>query len=152
MMQSLAYHVSVLRKDFSNYCGEKLEEMGLTPGLLYFVTYVARHPGCSPKELAQALKMDNGHTARSITKLAEGGFLVQEPNPRDKRAHVLRLTPKGETAAREGRELFYRWDQEVTAVLTPEQREQLMSLMAALSASRGGGGLTIPGEGKESQA
>ena len=67
------------------YCGEKLEEMGLTPGLLYFVTYVARHPGCSPKELAQALKMDNGHTARSITKLAEGGFLVQEPNPRDKR-------------------------------------------------------------------
>jgi len=152
MMQSLAYHVSVLRKDFSNYCGEKLEEMGLTPGLLYFVTYVARHPGCSSKELAQALKMDNGHTARSITKLAEGGFLVQKPNPKDKRAHVLRLTPKGETAARESRELFYRWDQEVTAVLTPEQREQLMSLMAALSASRGGGGLTIPGEGKESQA
>ena len=65
---------------------------------------------------------------------------------------MLRLTPKGETAARESRELFYRWDQEVTAVLTPEQREQLMSLMAALSASRGGGGLTIPGEGKESQA
>ena len=55
MMQSLAFHVSVLRKDFSNYCGEKLGEMGLTPGLLYFVTYVARHPGCSPKELAREL-------------------------------------------------------------------------------------------------
>lgn len=54
MMQSLAYHVSVLRKDFFNYCGEKLEEMELTPGRLYFLTYVARHPGCSPKELAQA--------------------------------------------------------------------------------------------------
>ena len=151
MMQSLAFHVSVLRKDFSNYCGEKLGEMGLTPGLLYFVTYVARHPGCSPKELARALKMDNGHTARSITKLAEGGFLVQEPNPKDRRAHVLKLTPKGEEAARKSRELFYRWDEEVTAVLTPEQREQLMALMAALSASRGGNALPIPGEGKDSQ-
>lgn len=148
MMQSLAYYVSVLRKDFSNYCSEKLGEMGLTPGLLYFVTYAARHPGCSPKELAQALKMDNGHTARSIAKLAEGGFLVQEPNPKDKRAHVLKLTPKGEAAARDSRALFYRWDQEVTAVLTPEQREQLMALMAALSAGRGGGALTIPGEDK----
>lgn len=151
MMQSLAFHVSVLRKDFSNYCGEKLGEMGLTPGLLYFVTYVARHPGCSPKELARALKMDNGHTARSITKLAEGGFLVQEPNPKDRRAHVLKLTPKGETAARESRELFYRWDEEVTAVLTPEQREQLMSLIVVLSASRGGGALNIPGEGKRGE-
>ena len=60
MKVKLAYYISELRRDFVKECSRKLQEDDLTPGLLYPVLYIGRHPGCSPKELTEALHMDWG--------------------------------------------------------------------------------------------
>ena len=96
--QSLAFFATLLNKDFTAYCNRRLGEAGLMQGQLYFILYVGKHPGCAPKDLVQALRMDIGHTTRTLVKLEQGGFLVQEQNPEDRRAHILRLTEKGEAA------------------------------------------------------
>ena len=132
MPPSLAYYATLLRKDFSDYCNRRLSEIGLTQGMLFFILYVGRHPDCSPKALAQALHMDAGHTARSISKLEQGGFLLQEADPRDRRAHVLRLTWAGEEAFRMSHELFTQWDDEALRPLSGGEREQLMALLKKL--------------------
>lgn len=49
MLQSFAYYVSILRKDFTEYCSNQLSGAGLSPGQLYFILYVGKHPGC-PRE------------------------------------------------------------------------------------------------------
>ena len=81
MFDTFAYLITSLRKDFTEFCNEKLQEMGLTQGLLFFILYAGKHPQCSPKELTEALHMDTGYCARSLAKLEEKGFLVQERNP-----------------------------------------------------------------------
>ena len=48
MHPSLPHYISLLRKDFTEYCGQKLSEQGLSQGLLYFILYIGKHPGCSP--------------------------------------------------------------------------------------------------------
>lgn len=127
--QSLAFYATFFHKDFTAYCNCRLEDEGLMPGQLYFILYVGKHPGCSPKELSQALRMDNGHTNRTLVKLEQGGFLEQELNPNDRRAHILRLTKKGENAFLLSHNLFAQWDQEVLSELSLEEREQLMALL-----------------------
>ena len=70
MERSFAHAVARLHRDFVDFCGASLQRLGLTRGLLYFLLYVGRHPGCSPSQLAAALQADTGHTARSLEKLA----------------------------------------------------------------------------------
>lgn len=131
-MDSLAYYVTVLRKDFSEYCGERLQEVGVTQGLLYFIIYVGKHPGCSPGELSGALHMDSGHAARSLAKLVQGGFLRQEKSTQDKRVHILWLEEKGKAVFRLSYELFTEWDKRMMAEMTDEERKQLLGLFSRL--------------------
>lgn len=129
MVKTFAYYITRLGKDFNRYCGARLQELGLSQGLLYFILYIGNHPGCSPRELGGALQMDGGHVARSLVKLEQGGFIRQEQNPRDKRAHVLKLTARGADAFRDSHDLFHQWDQEVLGEMSYGERQLLLSLL-----------------------
>ena len=133
MIHSLAYFVTILRKNFTDFCNLQLQEMGLSQGLLFFIIYVGKHPGCTPKELTEALRMDVGHSARTITKLVNGGFLNQTVNPKDHRSHILMLTAEGEKAFQTSYDLFAQWDEEVLEPFSQEEREQLMGLLYRLT-------------------
>lgn len=133
MIQSLAYFVTILRKNFMEYCNEKLQELGLSQGLLFFIIYVGKHPGCTPKELTKSLNMDMGYSARTLAKLVDGGFLLQSVNPRDHRSHSLTLTTAGEKAFLVSYELFSQWDDEIMCRLSGEEQNQLMELLLRLT-------------------
>ena len=137
MNRTLAYYVTLLRKNFTGYCNQKLAEEGLLQGQLYFILYIGRHTHCSPKELAQALHMDAGHTTRTITKLVQEGFLVQEKSKTDGRAHTLLLTEKGDAAFRMCHELFVQWDNKVLEPLSAEEQKTLMALLLKVTAAEG---------------
>lgn len=136
MVTSLAYYVTLLRKDFTDYCNQQLSDMGLSQGMLFFILYVGKHPSCSPKDLAQALQMDAGHTARSLARLEQGGFLLQEVNANDRRARVLKLTEKGESAFQLSHEMFIQWDNRIMTSFPEEERTLLMTLLQKLSSVR----------------
>ena len=68
MFDTFAYLITSLRKDFTEFCNEKLQEMGLTQGLLFFILYAGKHPQCSPKELTEALHMGYGLLRQIIGK------------------------------------------------------------------------------------
>lgn len=141
MVNSLAFYVTLLRRQFVDYCNQRLQELGLSQGLLFFIIYVGKHPGCSPKELAENLQMDTGHAARSLAKLEQAGFLRQSPNPCDKRSHLLNLTGRGQEAFRVSHELFFLWDQELMCEMSQEDRENLLGLLERLTrSSRSGRG------------
>lgn len=108
--QTLAYAVSQLRADFVAFSSRKLEALGITQGLLYFVLYIGRHPGCTPSDLSAALHADSGHTTRSIHKLEETGFVIRKAHPTDRRASVLELTDKGRQTMEASRGMFAEWD------------------------------------------
>ncbi len=139
MFHSLAHSISILRKDFTEYCGQKLSEQGLSQGLLYFILYIGKHPGCSPGELSRSLQMDAGHSTRSLTRLEETGFIRRRPNPADKRSCILELSDKGLEAFDLSHDLFDRWEAEVVRGLTQEEHSQLLALLLKI----------LPGEREE---
>ena len=58
-------------KQFAAYTTQQLQEFGLSFGMMYFVIYVGKHPGCTPAEMTKNLHLDWGHCQRSVIKLVE---------------------------------------------------------------------------------
>lgn len=129
MDQSLAYYVTLLRKSFVEYCNDRLTGAGLSQGQLSFILYVGKHPDSSPGELARALRMDMGQTTRTVARLVGSDFLTREPNGRDRRSCLLRLTERGLEVFRLSHDLFGRWEERVTVGLSGGERMQLLSLL-----------------------
>ena len=50
-ISTLSYYTTELYKEFAAYTTEKLHELGLNFGQMYFIIYVGKHPECTPSEL-----------------------------------------------------------------------------------------------------
>ena len=137
MQNTLSFYARSLEKDFSAFCNEKLQELGLSKGLLYFVLYIGKHPDCSPGDLSQNLNLDTGHTTRSIDKLVKTGFVLRKKSDSDKRAYILQLTEKGQGAFETSHRLFSEWDEKIFENISREDRLQLMNLLEKLVPMKG---------------
>lgn len=133
MYKPLSYYVMLLRRDFTAYCNRKLHELGLSQGLLFFILYVGKNPGCSHGELAEALHMDTGHVTRSLAKLEKAGFICHETRKDDRRARSLYLQDRGQEAFGASRELFDGWEQEIMGDMPESERKQLLNQLKRLT-------------------
>ena len=135
MFDTLAFQSAALYRDFSAYTGEKLEQMGLHFGLLFFLIYVGKHPGCTQAQLTKALGLDWGYSQRSILKLVEDGFLLRS---KQGRAYRLDLSEKGLRAFAVSHQVFGDWDRQALEILDSEEQRQLCRLLRKITeASRG---------------
>ena len=132
MKQTLAYYAAYLHYDFVNYCNQRLEKIGLSQGQIFVILYIGNYPGCSPKELTRELRMDPGQAARTLARLSQEGFLIQEKSPNDRRLHILHLTKKGESAFALNHDLFTQWDAEIMKYFSVEERVLLKKLLSRL--------------------
>lgn len=133
MNHTLSAYSLFLRNSFTGFCRRRLQEEGLSQGLLYFILYVGRHPDCTPGELSEALEADGGYTTRSVEKLIKGGFMEKRRSQSDRRFSHLRLTGRGEEVFRLAHSLFGQWDKAAMACLNAEERETLLALLSRIA-------------------
>lgn len=132
LIESFAFYIAILRKQFTAYCSEKLLELGVTYGQLYIIIFVGKKQQCSPKDISLALKLDAGHLNRTLSKLMENDLIIQQKNDHDKRSNIVSLTAKGKQVFERSRNLFHEWDDIILATLTNTEKQQLMNLMKKL--------------------
>lgn len=135
MYQPLSMYVTFLKKDFDSFCNSRLQEIGLSQGLMFFVIYIGNHPNCSPKDLSAAIKADTGHTTRSVEKLVSSGFVTRKTKETDKRAFQLQLTEKGLKAFKEIKNLFKEWDEIVLKDIPKDDKETILKILSNLKKS-----------------
>ena len=80
--KTLSYYIAMLYRSFSDFTGDKLQEVGLNFGLLFFIVYIGKKPNCTPSELTKALSLDWGHSQRCINRLTDDGFITKEKSGR----------------------------------------------------------------------
>lgn len=124
--KTLSYYSTIFYRSFAAFTGEQLQAVGLNFGLLFFVIYVGKHPGCSPSELTKALYLDWGYSQRSLNKLAEDGFLSREKHGR---SYALTLTDRGQQAFVISHQIFFTWDDTRLANLNDTEKDQLLALL-----------------------
>lgn len=124
--KTLSYYIAMLYRSFSDFTGDKLQEVGLNFGLLFFIVYIGKKPNCTPSELTKALSLDWGHSQRCINRLTDDGFITKEKSGRH---YLLNLTERGQEAFEAAHQIFFDWDDRFMTNLTAKEKEQLLALL-----------------------
>lgn len=133
MKLSIAMRITLLRRNLVACCTPHLQARGVSTGLLYYVLYVGRNPGCTASEAGRFLQMDAGYTTHAVAKLIQEGFLERRRDEKDRRAHRLYLTEKGQALFADSRTMLEAWGEQTMAGLTGREVEQLNTLLQKLA-------------------
>lgn len=104
-----------------------------TPHLDVMVNLV-RTPGISQQELARKLLVGRSNMTMLLPQLEKRGLVERRPDPGDRRALRLYLTPKGETLAEEAIAIQAEIVNDVMSLSTAEDCELVGDVMRRMAA------------------
>ena len=84
------------------------------------------HKGaCGMSEISERFEVTPAAASQLVDTLVQGGFILREEDPDDRRAKLLNLTEKGQELIQQGHVERYRWVDELGRKLTAEERAQV---------------------------
>jgi len=115
---------------------EALESIGLTPALFGVLNVLAARHGAIQQELGSAMGIDPSTMVSLIDELEGAALAKRRPDPRDRRARQVSITPKGRRLLQRARKMAFESEDEVLGGLTAAERRDLLTLLRrALSAA-----------------
>jgi DNA-binding MarR family transcriptional regulator len=96
---------------------------------------LARHGTMRPSELSEHLKIAPRSATEVVDGLEERGLVERLPDPADRRATLVEVTPSGRTLAEKIRAERSSQGERFFAALPPADRAELARILAALRAS-----------------
>jgi DNA-binding MarR family transcriptional regulator len=96
------------------------------------VTVLAEHHGMTQQDLGEATRMDKVTVSRAAIGLVDRGLVKREPNPDDKRSHLLSLTKDGWSLYDQVAPKALAFEDAVLAGFDKAEVAQLMSMLERL--------------------
>ncbi len=115
-------------------------------GVLVELSRVTGEPDIDQNSLAARMCIDRASTSQFLDELEAMGLVERRVNGADRRARLLRLTPRGERLRARLHPAQLDRQKRVLAVLTPEERELFLDLLARVVESNRD--LARPGVGR----
>ena len=92
--QGLGFLIADINRLMRREFDRRVSSLGLTRAQWLFISYLARQPGCTQSELADAMQVEKITVSRQATRLEKRGWIRRADNVRDARAYRLRPTGK----------------------------------------------------------
>ena len=93
---------------------------------------IGHNPGMSPRDLADALFLDQSKVALFLRQLETEGAVERRPSADDGRKIKLYLTARGQAHAAESLDKSEALEQPIAGVITAAERKQLVALLIKL--------------------
>jgi DNA-binding MarR family transcriptional regulator len=102
----------------------RIAHLELTPDQFTVMRTLTERDGLTQRELTQLISSDPNTVASLVNRMERAGLLERERHEQDRRAHRLRLKPRGRAKYEKARELAVALQSEVLGAL-PEARREL---------------------------
>jgi DNA-binding MarR family transcriptional regulator len=99
------------------------------------LSHLAKQPTETQQALAQAIGYDKSRLIPLLDQLAEQGLLVREPDPANRRAHNVRLTPEGQARLKAAKADIRAMEDELLSTLTATEKRQFLAALPRLADS-----------------
>jgi DNA-binding MarR family transcriptional regulator len=116
----------LLRRRFDH----KARSLGLTRAQWQVLARLARHEGINQVGLADLLELEPITLCRLIDRMEEGGWVVRQRDPADRRAHRLYMTDKAHPVIARMWALAEEVYAEALAGIPVESRQQFLATLA----------------------
>ena len=110
-----------------------LDAHGMTMWEYIALSHLVRGAAGSQLAMAEAIRYDKTRLIALLEGLEGRGLVRREPDPRDRRARVVRLTPAGTRALRAARTDIRRMERRVLSDLSAEERDVLLAVLPRLA-------------------
>ena len=110
-----------------------LKDLGITPMQAAGVMTLYRRGPLSQAELGRAIGMEPANVHGLVARLKKQSLIGVTSHPTDQRQVRVVLSPRGERCAGQLAQLSARSADETLEPLAPEEREQLMQLLARIA-------------------
>jgi DNA-binding MarR family transcriptional regulator len=114
-----------------------LREMGLTARAVGILTLIVEREPMSQRALGDTLGVDRTTMVALLDDLEARGYVERRRHPDDRRAFLIQPTAAGEAAQRRAVELLDECERSYLAGFSPEERRQLLGLLARLFRAHG---------------
>lgn len=111
---------------------EEMAEFDVTPVQFAILAALLDRSGEDQVTLAAYVALDAATSGSVIGRLEARGWIRREPDQRDRRRKLLWITPDGERVALQMVDAAQRVQDRLVEPLTPDERAQLMHLLARL--------------------
>jgi DNA-binding MarR family transcriptional regulator len=92
------------------------------------------HSGsCNVSDISQHFETTNAASSQLIDKLVQAGYLERTEDPGDRRTRLLSLTPAGLQLIENGMVERYRWVDELSGHLAPEEQQSICDALELMS-------------------
>jgi DNA-binding MarR family transcriptional regulator len=110
-----------------------LESHGLSMWAYVVLSRLAEHPLRGQAVLAQAIGADKTRIIDVLDDLQERGLIRRDPDPADRRARLLSVTPAGRRLRNEVRRAIRREEQRVLKAVPPDDRAVFLRALQQLA-------------------
>lgn len=117
----------------SNEMASRLAEVDLSPRK-YCVLSKALEVEQTQIRLAEASMLDKTTMVVTLDELEKSGLAERCPSPEDRRARIVRVTPKGAAAVAAGERIVNEMQQDLLATVPDESREAFVAALEQLVA------------------
>jgi MarR family transcriptional regulator, lower aerobic nicotinate degradation pathway regulator len=109
------------------------EQQGLHAREFGLLSVVQAHPDATQLELGEATGIDPSTMVQTIDALQARGLAERLPHPTDRRKRIVRLTPQGDAALRDGQRLAAGAAEELFGRLDEDERAELHRILRKLA-------------------
>jgi len=114
---------------------------GITLPRFDLMAQLERHPdGLRMGELSRRMMVTGGNITGITDQLEREGLVARVPDPQDKRAFAVKLTPAGKEAFAAMAKVHEGWVEELLGHVPAEDKERLIGLLSHMKAGLGGQG------------
>ena len=131
--RSLAFTLGRVAHGVRECIERSLEPLGIRGPHLFILTVMRAEGPMSQAALTKRLWIDRTTMVHIIDDLERLGLVERAKDPNDRRAHAVRLAPRGEEVLAQAGRRAQAGEAEFLTALSPEEQEQLRSLLSRLA-------------------
>lgn len=121
--------ISILYRKSHIWLSEGCEQYDLTAAQAVVILIVCDHGELTQDEVTKRLSLDKSVIAKTVTKLAELGFIERSTNPKDKRTFDIRPTEKARAAYPHVQEQIENCFGRMTGRMSDSERDEFRRLL-----------------------
>lgn len=131
MLPALALHrlAMMLEKDADRALQETLD---MTFSQCMILRSLQKNPACSQRCLAKCRDLTQAAVSRHVESLREKKWVQRKENAKNRREHILRLTPAGEKRLDAGLEIIQKRVDDAFGILSSTDRDKLQETLERL--------------------
>ena len=109
-----------------------LAQFGIEPRHFGVLLQLGQHQPLRQRQLIELLAADKSSMVRTIDELEDRAIVVRTPDPHDRRAHAIVLTPAGDQLRRRAEQAAATASEHIFSPLSPAEHQHLHRLLAKL--------------------